>query len=167
MKKNLLTVLILALLIVNIALNAVMMISMMGTNKKTAELVTNIATVMNLELTSPEEGEKTISMADTQMFSIPSMTIPLKPAQEGEHTAYIMFEAAFSMDKTDDEFVDLSAMEDQVTIIKGIITDVVNVHTLAECRENLDALKQEILEAVQDAYGDYIYKVSLSEVKFG
>ena len=48
MKKNLLTVLILALLIVNIALTAVMMISVSGTNKKTAALVETIATVMDL-----------------------------------------------------------------------------------------------------------------------
>ena len=42
MKRNLLTVLILALLIVNIVLTTIMMISMMGTNKKTADLVSDI-----------------------------------------------------------------------------------------------------------------------------
>lgn len=53
MKKNLLSILILVLLIVNIALTTVMMISVTGTNKKTAELVTSIATVLNLELYNP------------------------------------------------------------------------------------------------------------------
>ena len=38
MKKNLMTVLILALLIVNIALTGVMLVSIVGTNKKTAQL---------------------------------------------------------------------------------------------------------------------------------
>ena len=51
MKKNLMTVLILALLIVNIALTGVMLVSIVGTNKKTAQLVDNITTAMNLELT--------------------------------------------------------------------------------------------------------------------
>ena len=53
MKKNLMTVLILALLIVNIALTGVMLVSIVGTNKKTAQLVDNITTAMNLELTVP------------------------------------------------------------------------------------------------------------------
>ena len=55
MKKNLLSVLILALLVVNIVLTTIMMLSITKTNSKTAELVTNIATVMNLELYGPEE----------------------------------------------------------------------------------------------------------------
>ena len=39
MKNNLLTIIILALLVVNIILSGIMMISFMGTNKKTADLV--------------------------------------------------------------------------------------------------------------------------------
>lgn len=53
MKKNLLSILILALLIVNIALTAVMMVSVIGTNSKTGELVSSIAAVMNLEYYDP------------------------------------------------------------------------------------------------------------------
>lgn len=47
------TVLILALLVVNIVLTSVMLVSIVGTNKKTAQLVDNITTAMNLELTVP------------------------------------------------------------------------------------------------------------------
>ena len=53
MKKNLLSVLILVLLIVNIALSAVMMISVVGTNKKTAAMIDSVVAVMNLELYGP------------------------------------------------------------------------------------------------------------------
>ena len=56
MKKNLMTVLILALLVVNIVLTSVMLVSIVGTNKKTAQLVDNITTAMNLEL--PFRGMK-------------------------------------------------------------------------------------------------------------
>ena len=77
MKKNLLSVLILVLLIVNIALTSVMMISVTGTNKKTAELVTNIATVMNLELSVPGQEESAVSLADTDTYDLPELMIPL------------------------------------------------------------------------------------------
>ena len=44
MKKNLISVIILALLIVNIVLTAIMMFSVTGASKKTAALVDNIGT---------------------------------------------------------------------------------------------------------------------------
>ena len=80
MKKNLMTVLILALLIVNIVLTSVMLISIVGTNKKTAQLVDNITTAMNLELTVPgAESAANVSLTDTEVYKIcDTMTIPFK-----------------------------------------------------------------------------------------
>ena len=80
MKKNLMTVLILALLVVNIVLTSVMLVSIVGTNKKTAQLVDNITTAMNLELTVPGDEETTnVALTDTEVYNIAdSMTIPLK-----------------------------------------------------------------------------------------
>ena len=78
MKKNLLSVLILVLLIVNIALTTVMMLSVTGTNKKTAELVTSIATVLNLELYTPGgEAEADVPLEDTEAYDIEEIMIPL------------------------------------------------------------------------------------------
>ena len=79
MKKSLMTVLILALLIVNIVLTSVMLISIVGTNKKTAQLVDNITTAMNLELTVPgAESAANVSLTDTEVYNISdTMTIPL------------------------------------------------------------------------------------------
>ena len=48
MKKNLISVIILALLIVNIVLTAIMMFSVTGASKKTAALVDDIAMVLDL-----------------------------------------------------------------------------------------------------------------------
>ena len=71
MKKNLMTVLILALLIVNIALTGVMLVSIVGTNKKTAQLVDNITTAMNLELTVPgAEGTTNVPLMDLSLIHI-------------------------------------------------------------------------------------------------
>ena len=53
MKKNLLSVLILVLMVVNIAMSAVMMISVTGTNQKTSALLDSIGAAMNLELFAP------------------------------------------------------------------------------------------------------------------
>ena len=80
MKKNLISIIILALLIVNIVLTAINMVSVMGTNKKTADLVTDIASAISLDLGEGEEGEavETVSMADTETYTISEMRILLK-----------------------------------------------------------------------------------------
>ena len=50
MKKNMMSVLILALLIVNIVLTSIMMFSVVGTARKTSALIDDITSAINLEL---------------------------------------------------------------------------------------------------------------------
>ena len=82
MKKNMLSVIILALLIVNIVLTSVMMFSVMGASRKTAKLVDGIALALDLELNngeSTEEGQTpdTIPMTDITVYKISfAMLIP-------------------------------------------------------------------------------------------
>ena len=54
MKKNLISVIILALLIVNIALTSVMLFSVTSTNKATADMVMRITGAMDMELSSAD-----------------------------------------------------------------------------------------------------------------
>lgn len=171
MKKNLLTVLILALLIVNIVLTTVLMFNIMGTNKQTAKLVSNIATILNLEMSEPGDAqvEEPISLKDTATFAITgSMTIPLADST-GDKTRYVMFDVALSMNKKHADYKNYGeTILDWETQIKDVITSVVSGHTENECRNNLEGLKEEILEAIQELFGsDFIYKVGISEVMFG
>ena len=57
MKKNLLSIVILSLLIVNIVMTAIMLFSVIGTNKRTAEIVTDIAGILSLELGTEAGGQ--------------------------------------------------------------------------------------------------------------
>ncbi len=169
MKKNLLTVLILALLLVNIVLTAVMMFSFMGTNKQTAKLVNNIATVLNLELTDP--GEQTvaeeISLADTEIFNLTkTLTIPLA---DMDRTKYILFDVALSMNMKHEDYETYGpGIASRESLIQDVITTVVTSHTESECRNNFEGLKEEILEAIQNLFdSEFIYKVAISNLKFG
>lgn len=171
MKKNLLSIIILALLVVNIVLTSVMMFSVMTTNSKTADLVTNIATVMNLELTVPgEEEEVQISLADTAVFDISStMTIPLAMDDLNEKQRYIMFNISLSMNTKHEDYEQYQeTMGDRESLIKDAISSAVSVHTELECRNDMDSLKEDILKAIQDLFqSDFIYKIAISDVKFG
>lgn len=169
MKKNLLTVLILALLVVNIVLTSVMMFSMMSTNKKTAELVTNIATVLDLELTRPgeEEEEVVVSMADTVTYDIVgAMTIPLASTDEKDH--YVQFTISLIMNSKSDGYKEYGeTIAEKESLVKGIINDTVTAHTIDDCRNNIEGIKTEIVESLQKEFdSDFIYKVAISGVAF-
>uniref|UniRef100_UPI0040569E1A flagellar basal body-associated FliL family protein n=1 Tax=Acetatifactor sp. TaxID=1872090 RepID=UPI0040569E1A len=178
MKKNLLTVIILALLVVNIVLTSVLMFSVMGTNKKTAELVSNIATVLNLELTVPgqEEEEELISMEDTAEFALSSsMTILLAPEIDpatGEASTkerYIMFNVSLLMNKEHKDYKKYGeSIGEKENVIKDIISTTVSAHTESECRNDFESLKEEILEKIQETFqSDFIYKIAISDMKVG
>lgn len=172
MKKNLMTVIILALLVVNIVLTSVLMFSVMSTNQKTAELVTNIATVMNLELTVPgqEEPAPVISIDDTDVYNLSNMmTIPLSVEDENAKQRYIMFEVSLSMNKKHEDYKDYSGtLAEREKLIEDAINSAVAVHTENECRNDIEGLKADILKAVQELFqSEFIYKVGISNVKFG
>lgn len=169
MKKNLLTVLILALLIVNIVLTSVMMFSMVGTNKKTAQLVTDIATVLNLELTVPgeEDAVPEIPLEDTATYDIVgTMTIPLASDDGKDH--YIRFNISLAMNmKSKDYKTYKDTISEKETLIKDIISSTVTEHTVDECKNDTEGLKAEILANIQKLFdSDFIYKVAISEVAY-
>ena len=156
MKKNLMTVLILALLVVNIVLTSVMLVSIVGTNKKTAQLVDNITTAMNLELTVPGDEETTnVALTDTEVYNI----------------ADSMFDVSLSINKKHKDYKTYGSSDTLASyenLIKDAITATVSAHTEDECREDMEGLKEEILKSVQDLFqSDFIYKVAISGVKFG
>ena len=72
MKKNLISIVILALLIVNVVLSSVTLISVTGTNKKTAALVGDIAAAISIDLgeDGSEEEQETVPMSDVVTYDI-------------------------------------------------------------------------------------------------
>ena len=69
MKKNLISIIILALLIVNIVLTAIMMFSVTGTATKTSALVDNITRALNLELTAKgDAGASAVPISDIATY---------------------------------------------------------------------------------------------------
>lgn len=166
MKKNLLTVLILALLIVNIVLTSVMMISVTSTNKKTASLVGNIATAMNLELTIPGQGNVAgaVSLADTENYDLGNMTMLL---QDG---GYLVCNISLSINTKHADYKTYGGenMDAHANMVKDAVSTVVLKHTAEECSTDMDGLKAEILRAVQQLFqSEFIYQVAISEVKIG
>ena len=90
MKKNMMSVLILALLIVNIVLTSVMMFSVVGTARKTSALIDDISAAINLELdnqkgTSDEAAVIEVPIENIEVYKIEEeMTVPLTSGGDGK-----------------------------------------------------------------------------------
>ncbi len=171
MKKNLLSVVILALLVVNLILTGIMMFSCVSANKKTAALVNDIASVLDLELTgggSNTEEVAAVSVADTEIYNIAdAMTVALRPSEDGkEH--YCMCEVSFSMNKTHEDYETMSPMvATQESKIRSIIIGVIGGYTKEEAQANQKAIENAILEQVQQMFGsNFIYEAYFRDVKF-
>lgn len=172
MKKNLISIIILALMIVNIALTAIMMFSVMGTSRKTAALVDNIATALNLELTAGSGGESekvVVPMSDIDTYSISEkMTIPLQvevDAEGKEQAHYFITNVTLSMNTKDKGYKTYGAtLEDKESLIKGEISDVINQCTVDEARNNQDQIREEILDRIQTMFdSEFIFNVTFSD----
>lgn len=171
MKKNLLTVIILALIVVNVALTAIMMFTTVSANKKTAALVDQIASVLNLEINLEKEQEADtaeVSLADTEVFDITDpMMIALKPSEDGsEH--YASVEVSFSVNKVHPDYELYGAMlAERESKIKSEIIDVIGGYTKEEAQADKAALEATILKSVQDMFGsDFVYEAYFRDIKF-
>ena len=171
MKKNLLSIVILALLIVNIVLTAIMMFSVVGASKKTAKLVTDISSVLSLEVGTTEEASAegtTVSIEDTQVYDIADeMTIPLKASGDGI-SHYALIKVSLSLNtKNEDYEVYGETVGGKESLLKSIIIDVVSSYTLEEAETDPGMMKKDILAKIQELYGsDFIFDVSFSNVIF-
>lgn len=174
MKKNLISVIILALLIVNIVLTAIMMFSVTGASKKTAALVDNIAKALDLELAASGEGEveEAVSMADTETYSFAEpMTIPLKKVEGDDKDYYCIVSITLSINTKADGYKEYGSAESLATM-EGLIKDEINSvfaqYTMDEARDGQEEIKKEIINRIQTMFDSkFIYNVSFGDIMFG
>lgn len=164
MKKNLLSVLILALLLVNLILTGIMMFSVTSTNKKTAAIVGQIASVLEIDLSTSQGGEEAtaVSIEDTATYDIEEeLTIPLKAGADGkDHFAIVS--VSLSMNTKDEGYKSYGeTIADRESLIKGEIVEAFRSYSIEEVKTDETVVKDDILARMQKMFdSQFIYKVS-------
>jgi len=176
MKKNLMTVIILALLLVNLVLTGIIMFSMVSANKKTVALVNDIASVLDLELSEGDTGgtdetgeeEQTVAISDMSVYNIEdSMTIALKPSEDGtEH--YAMVSVSFSLNMKDPDYKDYEPMlSEKESKIKSEIIEVIGSYTKEEAMADETGMESAILQRIQTMFDSkFVYEAYFRDIKF-
>lgn len=171
MKKNLMSILILALLVVNIVLTAIMMFSVTGAMKSTTALVGRIAGILDLELDLGADGND-LSIDDIMIYDISEpMTIPFAvdaAAGENAKQGYLRLSVSLQMDKTHEDYKKYQeSLADNESLIRGEIIDVVSSYTQEEFQNDTDGVRSEILLRLRRLYNsDFIYKVVFTDYTY-
>lgn len=174
MKKNLLSIITLALVVINIALTVFMLFTVVPANKRVTSLVTDIASAMNLELYGADGASAeaaTVSVADTVTYDIADqMTISLKRGDD-EKDHYALCSVSLCMDSKHDDYGKYGSAEQLGTMesmIKNAIIDAVGSLTYEETQVmGTSQIQELVLEKIQELYGsDFVYKVVFRDIMF-
>ena len=179
MKKNLLSIIILALLVVNLGMTGFMMLSVMTTNSKTAKLISDIAAALELEANGGNSGgfsgsaSGVVAVTDMMTWGFTGddqLTIALKPGEDGK-THYLVVEVVFSINKAHADYATLGTEENLANVkevVKSEVTNTLAGYTMEELQGGMDEVAREtILENVQAMFNsNFIYDVKFSSVLY-
>ncbi len=158
MKKNLISVMILALLIVNLVLTAMLAFTMMPATKNANNLISKVAAAIDLELTNGSGEQKTnVPIENIEVLNVPSadesMTINLKASGDGkDHFAIVVTSLSLNT-KSEGYKIHGSSMVDKESIIRNEIFTVISSKSIDDMKNNIQDVQSEILERVQAQFG--------------
>lgn len=172
MKKNLITVVILALVLANLILTAILAFTIIPQTKKSNALIDQVCSAINLELEGGQSGDpgSEVSMENIAVYNITdNFTVNLKSNGDGK-PHYAVFSVGLSLNSKSDGFKTYGGVEgltEKETIIRDEINTIASTYTIDEFNaDGQKAVKNEILKSLQDMFGgpDFIVAVKFSSV---
>ena len=173
MKKNLMTVLIMALVVVNVALSAIIMITIIPATKQSNELITKVCTAIDLELESGKVfNPNTIPVEQTEVRSLTNgeaMTFNLMDDAQGK-SHYVVAKVSITLNKEDSDYEEKSLLiEGREELLQEIVTNTFLKYSYNEVRtsDGQDKVRNEMLEQIQELFdSDFIIAVNISNANY-
>ncbi len=165
MKKNILTIIIMAIVLINTVLSAVLIFVIVPTSNKTNQLVTKVASIIDLELESPETGEPEIAVSDIVIHEIEDkLTINLKNSDGVSHFALVNVSLSVNSKHEDTATLEPKIAEND-NEIKEIVTEEFARYTIDEVSDNKNSIKEQVLIRIQEHFkSDFIINVSFGNL---
>lgn len=169
MKKNLISVIILALVLANLILTAVLTLSVLPQSRKANELIAKVCNAIDLDL---EGGGYAAQEMDVDLDKVVnyslnggnSMTINLKPGEDGQ-PHYAVVQVSMGMNSEHEDYKTYGTEEqlaDKEGMLQDIVFSVIGAHTSEELQSNREAIQEELLDSIRKLYdSQFVYNVSL------
>ena len=168
MKKNILTLVLLVVAIVTLVLQAIIMFTVVPAMQKMNNLVTDIASVLDLELVADDKDVSKVDLKDLEFYDIAEdITVKFLPGEDGKDH-YAVLKVSISMDTTNDDYKTYGAdIDTKSSLIKNAVLDVVSTYTYESAQGKTEEMEKAILKKVQEVFGsNFIYQVIFSDVTF-
>ncbi len=155
MKKNILTIVIMAASIINLILTAVLIFTVMPAMNKTSNLIDKVASVVDLEIESKNKGEELTPIKDMDTFTVTyetNVNINLqKDAGDDTNHYAVISGIVVSFNKEEDGYSDVKAlMEANSVYVEDIVKETISSYTASTISQ--PAIKEEAVKKLQERY---------------
>lgn len=168
MKKNILTVVIMASTVINLILTIVMVFSIVPAMNKTNKLVDKVASVIDLEIEKEEDQQYSVEDLEAYPITFESkQTINLKSDPGDSESHFVVLEGiVVSFNKAADDYSEISESVKAADVyIRDFVKEAISEQTISTLDEN--AVKEEALKKIQDFYGSKcVVRISLTGYMF-
>lgn len=155
MKKNILTIVIMAATLMNLVLTIVLIFAVMPAMNKTGNLVDKVASVIDLEIDSDKDEEEDYAITDLVTYPVEyetAKTINLQkdPGDTSAHYAQLNG-IVISFNPNAEDYSDIyAAVESTSVYIEDIVVATIGEYTVTTINES--AVKQEAVKRIQERY---------------
>ncbi len=174
MKKNLMSVLIMALVFINVVLSAVIMMTLVPSAKQSNKLIQEVCNAIELELNSGKVYNVSSSPIDqTDVISLTGDsegTFTLKGTDADGKRHYVVTEVSITLNKADDDYEEMSLLiPGREKLLKEIVSNTFLKYTLDEVTttEGQESVRDDMLFEMQDLFdSDFIVAVNFSSTNY-
>lgn len=173
MKKNILTIIIMALTVINVILTAVVLFSAVPALNRTDNLIKKITEVVDLELESSEQADdNSVSIKDRENHQFTSsagtLTINLQTGQDGKSHWAQLDSVYVTVNKEGEDYKSLvNSLEEMQSDVLTIVSDVIGSKDYETVSAKKSEIKSEIIEKLQQHFEtESIIDVSFDNLRF-
>lgn len=156
MKRNILTIIIIAALLVNLTLTAMMLFVMVPYQQKADKLITNILQVLQLDLESPLPSDyaSQYELDDLEAYTVfTDQNTNLKTGTDGK-ARYAVVDATIYINSAHADYKTKNPLvEKNKAVIESIIIEEINKYTADEIIEKKSEIEAAALEKIQSYFG--------------
>ena len=155
MKKNILTIVIMAATLINLVLSAVMIFSVVPAMNKTSNLVDKVASVVDLEIEDANKDAQDYTVEDLKPFEVKydtSLKINLQKDNGDETLHYAVLDGivvSFNT-KADDYDTIYKAVEANPVYVNDIVKETIAEYSITTINES--KIKAEAIKKMQEKY---------------
>lgn len=167
MKKNLISVIILALTFANFVLTGLLIFTVLPETKKANEMITAVCSAIDLELNSgATTGLSNLPIDQIVTYSVnggESINTNLKSTDGGNH--YVVVTVTLSLNNQSDNYTKYSpeVLSEKDSIIQDDIIQILGGYSVDDFNSSVSEIKAQILTDMQNMFGpDYVVGVNFS-----